>query len=95
MSVVEDFDVAADLECRGNAWSRRLPGQCAGKQRRFLGQSPRWHRRNSHAAQLPRFGAVNGGNCAVAIVPKAADQDTQADTSIDGYAKIAVRIMEV
>ena len=37
---------------------------------------------------------MDSRNCAVAVVPKAAYQDAQADTSVDGYANIAVRIME-
>ena len=37
---------------------------------------------------------VDCRNRAVAIIPKAAYQDAQANTSIDGYTNIAVRIME-
>ena len=45
--------------------------------------------------RVARLCPVDGCNCAVTIVSETAYQDTQANTSVDDYTNISVRIMEV
>ena len=92
--VVKDFDVAAYLgivgmrvraDCRVDV----LVNNAVFQREIYAGIVVALPRPSCHLC------AVDRRNRAVAIVSKTAGQDAQANTSINDYADIAVRIMEV